>query len=296
MSIVETALGKAKLQQRPGEEPRAAAERPVAERPEPTRPTLVKDVAPPSAPTPRSTVQLDFDAILAEGMMPPRDLAQRYADEFRRVKWPILDVASGKVDVKVPDPNLLLVTSSVPSEGKSFVSLNLSLNVASGTTRVLLIDADPAKARISRLCGVHGRPGFLDVLADDSLSIADVVIGTNVPGLDIIPAGKSHALSAELFSSARADALLAELARQDPQRLVLLDSAPLLATNEAQVLSRRVGQVLMVVKCNDTPASAVKAAVELIDTRPLARCLLNQVRTGLFADGYASYYGYYAAS
>lgn len=292
MSIVETALGKAKRQQRPGEDARDAA--PIVERTESQRPTLVKDA--PRAPAARTSVELDFDAILAEGMIPPKELAQRYADEFRRVKWPLLDVASGKVDVKVEHPNLVLVTSSVPAEGKSFVSFNLALNVATGTTRVLLIDADPTKARISKLCGVQGRPGFLDLLSDESLSVADVIVGTNLPGLEVMPAGRTHTLSAELFSGPRAEAVLTELARQDPARLVLIDSAPLLATNEAQVLSRQVGQVLMVVRSNDTPASAVKAAVELIDTRPLARCLLNQVRTGLLTDGYASYYNYYAAS
>ena len=84
--------------------------------------------------------------------------------------------------------------------------------------------------------------------------------------------------------------MIGEIGQQRLDRIVLFDTAPLLATNEAQVLSRQIGQVVMVVRAEHTPSRAVTDAVALLDRRRLIRCVINQVRAGLLGDSYGQYY------
>ena len=286
MSIVEKALSKTKARLA-GEE---GNERPSPVQAAPSVSRAPEPMQPPAMLSTRTRVTLDFEAMRAAGMLPPEELTHRYADEFRRIKWPLLAAAFGQGAAPVDLGHLVLVTSAVPGEGKSFISMNLALNIASPTTPVLLIDADSAKAKISRLCRLQPSPGFIDLLSDEALTLADVVVDTNVAGLQILPAGRTSTQSAELFAGRRAAQMINEISRYRGDRIVIIDSAPLLATNEAQVLSRQIGQVVMVVRGEHTPSRAVTDAVALLDRRRLIRCVINQVRAGALGDSYRQYY------
>ena len=132
----------------------------------------------------------------------------------------------------------------------------------------------------------------MDVLVNRDLDIADVLVQTNMPGLRVLPAGQSHDYATELLASERMQEVMGEIAGRYPNRLVILDSPPLLQTSEAQVLAGLVGQVVVVVHAGSTPQSAVESALELIDSSRHVSLVLNKSRISSGGDHYyGSYYG-----
>jgi receptor protein-tyrosine kinase len=238
-------------------------------------------------------IHLDPARLRSLGLMPPEDTAGRIADEYRRIKRPLLAGAFGKGAARLPHGNLIMVGSSVPGEGKTFTSLNLALSIVQELDyTVLLVDADVAKPHISRVLELDDKPGLIDVLCDDTLDLQEVLVSTNVEGLRILPAGPVHRQSTELLASDRMASLIAEMAERYPDRVLVFDTPPLLATTEAQVMSGLMGQVLLVVRAGMTPQQAVLQSLETLGPRAGVNIVLNQVR-GAWSDDYYGYYGYY---
>jgi protein-tyrosine kinase len=282
VSIVEKALSKARTEDRtpPRTEARVTP-LPAAEHVEAA---------------PRRSITLDLENLRAGGLSPAADFLARVRHEYRRIKWPVLDAALRRSAVQIERGNLIMVTSALPGEGKSFTSMNLALALAAehGCT-VLLFDTDFAKPKLSRVLGLAGEPGLYDLLSDSSLTLPDVTIGTDTPGLRIVPAGRSdstHAKGPELLGGRRMEQLCADLAARPLGTIAVFDSSPLLATNEGQVLSRLVGQTLLVVKSGATPKSAVKEAVALVNRTTSVGLVLNQHQMIFGSAHYGDYYDY----
>jgi len=153
---------------------------------------------------------------------------------------------------------------------------------------VLLVDCDVAKRHVGHITGLEDEIGLLDALVDESVDIESLVIDTNLPRFSILPAGKRVETTAELLSSNRMRQLITQLCLRNPRRIVLLDSPPLLITNEGRALLKVAGQVVLVVLAGQTPSQAVHDAMALIGAPQAGGIILNQVGQG--ADGY--YYGY----
>jgi Mrp family chromosome partitioning ATPase len=134
--------------------------------------------------------------------------------------------------------------------------------------------------------------GLVDYLLDDSLDIPDVMMKTNVPNLRFIPAGKRHIHSTELLTSESMKQLTEELATRYPDRVVIFDSPPLLATSEATVVAELVGQIVMVIEAEKTSKEEVKEALSLIGDNKILGLVLNKSR-GSFGTDYYGYYGQY---
>jgi receptor protein-tyrosine kinase len=115
-----------------------------------------------------------------------------------------------------------------------------------------------------------------------------VLVDTNVPSLTVLPAGSQHHLSTELLAGENMRRLAMEMSGRYPDRVVIFDSPPLLATTEASVLARLMGQVVMVVEAGRTQQSQVKAALALLDPNQSVGFVLNKTRGFLGQE----YYGY----
>jgi protein-tyrosine kinase len=281
MSIVEKALDKV----RPGK----PTELPQRLKPEVRVATTTPHRATESF---QRSITLDYPALRAQGLIAPEDAMARVRHDFRRIKWPLLEVALGRSPTKVDRGNLVMVASSLPAEGKSFTSFNLAMSFAAEREcSVLLVDSDIARPKVTRALGLEGERGLVDLLMNDDLSLRDVVLGTNLPGLSVLPAGKSSANGPELLAGTKMARICEELAARQTGQIVLFDSSPLLATNEAQVLSHLVGQIVMVVKANSTPRSAVKEAINLVSRTASVGLLLNQ-NTTFGGQYYGNYYDY----
>lgn len=235
---------------------------------------------------------LNFDELREASIVPPEELAPNLANEFRRIKRPLIKSAFDKGDDQLEKGNLIMLCSALSGEGKTFASMNLAMSVALERERtVLLIDADVAKPHISRTLGLDKRKGLMDLLVDRTLDIGDVLVQTDMPGLRVLPAGTQHEYATELLASERMEELMSEIAGRYQNRIVILDSPPLLQTSEAQVLTSLVGQVVVVVHAGATPQAAVLSALELVDPSKTVSLVLNKSRITTAGDSY--YGGYY---
>lgn len=215
-------------------------------------------------------------------------------EELRLIKRPLVNnVKSAKVN-RINRSNLILICSSVPNEGKTFISINLALSIANERDKnVLLIDADTERPSISRSLGIKAAmPGLLDYLADDKVEFSDIVLKTDLPSLNVIPAGKQHKHSTELLSSQRMYLFADEISKRYDDRIVIFDSPPLLVASQAQVLAELVGQVVLVIAAEQTPQNLVAESIAKLANCDVVMTLLNKTRKDIDQYGYNYLYGY----
>lgn len=236
-------------------------------------------------------VCLQGEAMVEAGMIVDETTAPHLKNEMRTIKRPLLNNAFGVSSVGIPRGKLILVTSALPEEGKSFMALQLALSIAAERERtVMLIDADLTRPRLTSLACGSRSTGLSDVLENSSLSISEVLRSTDVENLTFLPAGQHHARSTELLASDRMLAVIADICEQYANRVIIIDSAPLLVSNDAQVLSSLVGQVALVIRSESTPVHTVQDARELIAPDRPVSAILNCYK-GKTSIGY--YGGYH---
>jgi Mrp family chromosome partitioning ATPase len=229
------------------------------------------------------------DALAEHGFVVPGAPITGLGEEFRIIKRELLaDVRGG--DLK--DGKVVLIASAHPGEGKTFCAVNLALSLAAESgLEVLLVDADVAKREAAGLLGLQSDKGLLDVLADPALRVEDHVIRTDLSGLAVLPAGTGNAQDAEYFSSARMRDVLAALVAGRPERIVIMDSAPLLAASAASILAAYVDLALLIVRADRTSETALRDAAELLKACSRVQLLLNGVKFSASGRRFGSYYG-----
>jgi protein-tyrosine kinase len=283
MSLVEQALKK--LQ---------AARGGIAPAPAPVRPGAGgRPPAPVGAPVVRSTrvVTLNREQMRAAGVLPPPQEERRITQQFRQIKRPLVASALGRGAPQLPNGHLIMMASALPGDGKTFTSVNLALSLALETdVNIVLVDADVAKPHITRIFGVDGEPGLLDVLRDETLDAESVILATDVPNLSILPAGRPSETATELLASARMQTVAARLGSADRTRIVLFDSPPLLLTTESRALASVVGQIVLVIGAGSTPQKAVFDALDILGEGKNIGLVLNQCDENTHT-GYYDYYG-----
>lgn len=222
------------------------------------------------------------------GYLPEEGQELRFADYYRAIKRPIIQQALGAN--AAAELRLILVSSALPGEGKTFTSVNLALSMArEHDTCVLLVDADLSKNDISRTLGVENEPGLVDSLLDETQEVESLIMRSNVRGLDFLSAGRPTTGTTELIASARMAQLAAGLSTSNPRRLVLFDCAPLLVSSAARALVQIPGQIILVARAGRTPHHALLDAIAHVDKKKLHGLVLNDAYVGA-ADYY--YYGY----
>lgn len=233
---------------------------------------------------------IDWEKLAELGFLTPASNTNTQTqEEYRNIKRPLINNAFGPGSVGINRSNLILVTSSVPGEGKTFTAINLAISIANERDKkVLLIDADVARPSVSKTLGIKSSPGLIEYLEGQDVEFSDIVIKTSMPGLRVIPSGKEHKHSTELLTSNRMILLAQELSNRYPDRMVIFDSPPLLAATQGEVLAGLVGQVVLVVEAEKTPQSMIMASVNKLVFCDVVLALLNKVQ----ANVDASHYGY----
>ena len=228
------------------------------------------------------------------GVVAPDAEKSQIAEEFRIIKRPLIANAFGQGAARVKNGNMIMITSSLPGEGKSFCAINLAISMALEMDRtVLLVDADVAKPRVPEYLGIHADLGLLDVLQDKNLKLSDVMIKTDIAKLTILPAGRTYKRATELLASEAMTRLVEDIGNRYPDRIILFDSPPILATSEASVLATHMGQIVMVVEAERTSQEAVREALSHIQSCEVVNMLLNKATPTPGADYYYGYYGSY---
>lgn len=298
MGLLDRAMERLR-QQEPGasgtspEEAAPASEPPPRVPPRPVRSGRGYELVAP-------TFDLDAAGLAERGfLVPGQPMDPPLLEEYRRLKRALLFRVSAPVQGEDVDPvvaerrNMLLVTSAKDGEGKTFVSSNLAFSIAMEVDRsALLVDGDIIRRGATRLLGLEDRPGLMDVLAGTVEDLAEVIVRPEgIPNLSVLPAGRPHEKINELMASQRTDELMAEIATRYADRVIVVDSPPMLLASETAVLARLVGQVVLVVQADRTPQHLVEQALGHVEAERFSGVVLNRASRKIGSGGgYGEYY------
>ncbi len=238
--------------------------------------------------------EVDLARLREMGVVTPDSGRNKIAEEYRLIKRPLLANAFGHGGVeRVRNGNLIMVTSSLPGEGKTFSAISLAISMATELEHtVLLIDADVSKASVVNFLGLKAKRGLIDVLQDPNLSLSDVLIKTNIAKLTVLPAGDNISHATELLASSAMKNFVRDIASRYPDRIVIFDTPPLLSTSEASVLATYMGQIVFVVEAEQTPQDAITDALAHLSDCEHVGIVLNKFASGGSAGDYGYGYGY----
>ena len=235
------------------------------------------------------TLTLDIENLNQRGFLVDNANRKSVNEEFRQIKRKLLTNAFGLASKTLNHSNLIMISSSKPNEGKTFVSINLALSIALEQDKtVLLIDADVLRPSIDRELGFETNSGLIEYLLGEEDDISNTICSTNIEKLKIIPAGQPHYLSNELLASDRMVSLAAELANRYPDRIVIFDSPPLIGVSETLVLANLMGQALIVVEESKTLLADINKATENLNEDLAIGLILNKA-----IRSHKDLYGYY---
>ncbi len=211
-------------------------------------------------------------------------------ESYRNIRSSIFFRSNIKVQ-----PRSLLIGGSAPAEGKSTLAANLGITLSFAGVRTLLIDADMRRGILHNLFDIPISPGLSDYLRQ-KISWRDAVQPTKIPGLDVLPRGKTPHHAGELLLTVLVDLLLKESVSQ--YDMVLWDSAPLLAADDTSNICSKVDGVIVVIRVNHSSIHALDAAMGILTQRNanIFGIVINGVRDnqpGNYYDRYR-YKQYYA--
>lgn len=270
----------AELSSKPEASTQAETVSPVAERVEP-------------AIEHKATVTLNLQQLEQRNFVSLSSERRLINEEYRVIKRKLINNADGALSQTLKHPNLILVTSSRPGEGKTFSAINLALSIALEQDKtVLLVDSDVLRPSISKTLQIQHDVGLTDYLLSDKVNVSDIMLSTNVDRLKIITAGRPHHLSTELLASERMEMLVNEFATRYHDRIVIFDAPPLLGVNETPVMASMCGQAVIVVEENHTKLAEIEQAVALLPKDIATGFLINKAHRNQGKEyGYGYYYG-----
>ena len=211
------------------------------------------------------------------------------AEGFRKLRTLIMHPDTGN------PPRSIMVLSTDPQEGKSFVCANLGITMARGVgQKGLMIDCDMRRPSLHSLFGLNNTRGLADYLQSDE-NPASYILPTGLPKLSLMPSGPPPINPAELISSTRMPAMILDLANRDKDCLLLLDSPPFLAAAETVVLSQLVDKVVLVVRWGGAGRENIKKVVEQIGREKIIGVVFNAFEMNILDKkvqgvGYHNYY------
>jgi receptor protein-tyrosine kinase len=245
------------------------------------------------SPLSNQKIEIDFAMLESKGFVSTNSQRQLINEEYRAIKRKLLDNAFGPLSKSLNNSNIIMVTSSRPGEGKTFTAINLALSIALEQDKtVLLVDADVLRPNVMRTLEQENKQGLMEYLLGEKDNISEVMCRTNLENLRIVSAGKSHHLSTELLASEKMYVAVEEFANRYTDRVVIVDTPPLLGINETAILANLAGQALVVTEEARTKLVDVQKAVEQLNPEMAIGFIVNKAEKGS-SDGTG--YGYYYA-
>jgi exopolysaccharide/PEP-CTERM locus tyrosine autokinase len=188
-------------------------------------------------------------------------------------------------------PRTIMVTSLLPGEGKTFVSINLAISLAQGIDEyVLLVDCDLRRPQVHEQLGYKNVEGLQEHLTGKR-DLKDLIIKTQIDKLSILPAGKKPPNPSELLSSARMKTFLQEIRERYDDRLIIIDSGPAHITPESKVLGEYVDGIVLVVMAGKAPRKEIQKAIDNLGKDKILGIVFNGYNQP--TKGYYKYYKEY---
>jgi len=221
-------------------------------------------------------------------LLQPDDARHVFAESYRNIRSSIFFMPYDG-----PRPKSFLVTSAVPSEGKSTISANLAITMALSGARTLLIDCDLRRGGLREAFGISSKIGFSEVLKQE-INWREVVVPTAYETLFVLPRGKTLSQPSEQLLRDSTEALLKELYQH--YDYVIIDSSPVLAADDTTSIAPKIDATIFVVRLSYTSARLTKKALELLYGRQvnIPGVILNFVDTSLPDYYYYQYSEYYS--
>lgn len=220
-------------------------------------------------------------------LLEPEDARHAFLEAYRNLRSSLLYMGQDQ-----ERPRIMLITSSVPNDGKSVTAANLAITMALAGSKVLLVDGDLRKGSLHSKFGITAQSGFFEVLAEGR-DWTSALQPTKTPNLTLLPRGATTQNSGELFlGQAIKDFLKATAAKYD---YVLIDTAPVMAADDVTSLAPQIDGVIFVLRSEQTSARVARAALDLLyqrQTRVLG-LVFNAVRSGPGNYYYYRYKDYY---
>ncbi|MEM6603533.1 MAG: AAA family ATPase [Pseudomonadota bacterium] len=248
--------------------------------------------------------KLPFGQLQHQGFIHPKARRSLTSEEMRLIKRRLFQKMS-LADLNHHDDtkeneeendlqHVILVTSSKPAEGKSFTALNLALSIILDEKyNVLLIDADIARASISRRLRLQQQSGLTDLLREKHPNIPHFIKREiNFP-LSFIPAGSGVATATDLFGGKKMRRFVHDIANRYKDRIIIFDAPPLLASTEAIVLAQHVGQIIYVIDGSETPRSTIEAGLDILGRYDNVGLVLNKTSMHNDIAQFGAYYDHY---
>jgi protein-tyrosine kinase len=240
-----------------------------------------------------SSILIDFDMLEKKGFVSINSQRRHINEEYRAIKRKVLNNAFGPLSRSQKNSNIIMVTSARPGEGKTFTAINLALSIALEQDKtVLLVDADVLRPNVMKTLELENIQGLMEYLLGEKENIAEVMCTTNLENFRIISAGKSHHLSTELLASERMFDAVEEFANRYTDRVVIVDTPPLLGVNETAILANLAGQAIVVTEESKAKLVDIDIAVKQLNPDMAIGFIVNKSDKGT-AD--SSGYGYYYA-
>ena len=235
-------------------------------------------------------ISIDEEALRVAGLLAPKHQERELASQYRHIKRPLIAAAVGKGQEPVANGRLIMLTSSLPGDGKTFTTINLAFSMAmEKELHIVLVDGDVAKPQISKMFGVDAERGLLDVVIDPTIDPERLILPTDVPNLSLLPAGTRSERATELLASERMVEALDGLLHRNGRRIFLFDSPPLLLSTEASALADVVGQIVVVVRAGFTEEHVLQDALSRLPEDQTPALVLNQATqksAGYYCYGY----------
>ncbi|MFQ3191703.1 MAG: protein-tyrosine kinase [Paraglaciecola sp.] len=234
---------------------------------------------------------IDLEMLSQKGFVSTDSKRQVINEEYRVIKRKLLDTAFGPLAKSLKNSNIIMVTSARQGEGKTFTAINLALSIALEQDKtVLLVDADVLRPNVMQTLDLKNEQGLIEFLLGEKEDLAEVMCRTNLSKLRIITAGKSHHLSAELLASERMFTAVEEFANRYTDRIVIVDTPPLLGVNETAILANLAGQALVVTEEFKTKLIDVNNAVKHLRPEMAIGFVVNKAEQSNQESGYGYYY------
>ena len=206
------------------------------------------------------------------------------SESFRGIRTGILFSSANSA------PQVILITSSGPEEGKTSCASNLAVTMAQSGSKVILIDCDMRRPKLHRKFRIDRDVGISNVLVG-SAALNEVIVPTGIDNLSLIPCGPIPPNPSEILGSEKMAQVLEALKKGYTR--VLIDSPPVSAVTDSSVLAKMVDGTVLVVRAGETPRPAVKNGIEQLKSvnSNILGAVLNGIRPG--RDGYYHYQYYY---
>lgn len=236
------------------------------------------------------SINIDLHELDLMGFISPETKNIRLFEQFRNIKMQLLSNVFVKKSHGMRNSNIIVMTSAISGEGKTFSSINLALSIAyEYNNTVLYVDGDITKKTASKLLGLENYPGLTDYLLNVKPVLSDLLLSTNLAKFSILPAGGFHERATELYASKRMQDLINELSQRYNDRIIIIDSPPLLQDTSATALSRLADQTVIVVEAEKTPRHIVEEAIRSLKTDKYIGVLFNKSN-----QRYGANYSYYS--